>query len=128
MGRRQALDIPGIGHGAPIPMGCRVGNVLYSSAVMGADPATGEVPEDGAEQVRLVFENIRTLVGLGGGSTDDIVFMSVLLGDNSLRKDINQHWLEMFPNPEDRPARHISKVEPSRRNSVQVEFVAVLGD
>jgi 2-iminobutanoate/2-iminopropanoate deaminase len=109
-------------------MGCRVGNVLYSSAVMGADPATGDVPEDGAEQVRLMFENIRTLVGLGGGSIDDIVFMSVLLGDNSLREHINQHWLDMFPDPEDRPARHITKVEPSRRTSVQVEFVAVLGD
>jgi 2-iminobutanoate/2-iminopropanoate deaminase len=124
--KRKSLEIPGVRHNAPIPMGCRVGNVLHSSAVMGADPATGKLPPDGAEQVRLMFANMQTLLEAGGASTDDIVFMNVLLKDNSLREEVNRYWLEMFPDPEDRPARHTTRAELQGDMLAQVEFLAVI--
>lgn len=126
MPKRQTLEIPGVRHGAPIPMGCRIGNILHSSAVTGGDPATGKVPPDGAEQVRLVFANVRTLLEAGGATSDDIVFMNVLLQDNSLRDEINRHWLEMFPDPDDRPARHTTRVDLPGDMLAQVEFMAVI--
>jgi 2-iminobutanoate/2-iminopropanoate deaminase len=126
MAKRQTLELPNVHHGAPIPMGCRVGNVLHSSAIMGADPETGKVPTDGAEQVRLMFVNLRTLLELGGASTDDIVFMNVLLQDNGLRDEVNKHWLSMFPDPEDRPARHTTRVDLPGDMLAQVEIMAVI--
>lgn len=126
MAKRQTLEIPGVHHGAPIPMGCRVGNILHSSAIMGADPATGKVPPDGAEQVRLMFANLRTLLELGGATTDDIVFMNVLLKDNSLRDEVNKHWLGMFPDENDRPARHTTRVDLQGDMLAQVEIMAVI--
>ena len=40
-GKRRSLHVDGVQHGAPIPMGALVGNVLFSSGIMGIDPATG---------------------------------------------------------------------------------------
>ena len=49
MSRRQNYEIPGVDHGsAPIPMAARVGNAFHSSGIMGKDPATNTLPEDGA--------------------------------------------------------------------------------
>ena len=41
-GKRRSIHVEGIQHGAPIPMGALVGNVLFSSGIMGTDPATGK--------------------------------------------------------------------------------------
>jgi 2-iminobutanoate/2-iminopropanoate deaminase len=107
-------------------MGCRVGNVLHSSAIMGADPVTGKVPPDGTEQVRLMFANLRTLLEVGGATPDHIVFMNVLLKDNSLRDEVNKHWLSMFPDENDRPARHTTRVDLQGDMLAQVEIMAVI--
>jgi 2-iminobutanoate/2-iminopropanoate deaminase len=51
--------------------------------------------------------------------------MDVLLRESDLRTIVNEHWLTMFPEPDDRPARHITVVEnlPAR---AQIQFLAVL--
>ena len=41
-GKRRSVHVEGVEHGAPIPMGARVGNMLFSSGIMGTDPATGK--------------------------------------------------------------------------------------
>ena len=33
-GKRESLHIPGMAHGAPIPMGSKIGNIVYSSGVI----------------------------------------------------------------------------------------------
>ena len=39
----QSINIPNVEHTAPIPMGARVGNMVFSSGIMGANPQTGEI-------------------------------------------------------------------------------------
>lgn len=127
MGRRRSIEIPGVTHGkTPIPMGAKIGPFVFSSAIMGKDPATDELPEGKEEQMRFLFENIRSFMREAGGSTDDIIRMSVYLSDNSLRELFNKEWLAMFPDPEDRPARHITIKELRRGMYAQVELVAIL--
>ena len=120
----SAADIPE--HKNPIPAATRIGNMVFSSAVGGEDPATHELPDDVEAQIANTFLAIRAIMREAGGSVDDIGKMSVYLADKDNRKRVNPHWLEMFPDEASRPVRHTTeqKLPPGRH--IQVEFIAVL--
>lgn len=123
----RSLHVPGVTHGkTPIPMGARVGNILYSSAIMGKDPATDTLASDADGQARYAFENLRSLLAEGGASTDDIVRVTVFVKDGSMREHVNKYWLEMFPDPDDRPSRHTQTLDLQGGMLVQLEVVAVI--
>lgn len=127
--RARSLEVPGVSHGsAPIPMGARVGNMIYSSGILGKDPATDKLPVDGDGQARFVFQNMRTLLEAGGASADDVVRMTVYLKDDSLREALNREWLATFPDPHDRPARHVLIHPLPGALLIQAEIVAVVQD
>ncbi|KKB35182.1 hypothetical protein QY97_01923 [Bacillus thermotolerans] len=108
-------------------MGAKIGSIIYSSAIMGKDSATDELPAEPEQQIMCLYQNIQSFMEHAGGSTDHIIRMSVYLKDNQYRKPFNDEWLKMFPDEHDRPARHISIVEELRKGMVaQVELVAVL--
>ena len=125
-GRRRSVHLPGVSHKAPIPAGAVVGGVLYSSAINGKDPATGEYPEDAAGQVANAFTNMRALVAAAGGTTDDIVRVTVFLRDRADKPHVDEHWVELFPDPDDRPSRHAVELGREGKSLVQLEIVAVL--
>ena len=106
-------------------MGARIDNIVYSSAIMGADPQTAVVPDDGLEQVRLAFVNLRAFLAAAGVSAADVVRMTVHLEDASLRSAINEEWLKMFPDEDSRPARHAMNLKLNGNMLVQLEVVAV---
>lgn len=127
MTKKRSIEVPGVTHGdTPIPMGARVGNMIFSSGILGKDPATNQLPEGAAEQVSFAFQNMKTLVTRGGGSLNDIARVTVFIKNNSVRPHINMHWLELFPDPEDRPARHIQVVDLPGTMLVQLEMIAVV--
>ena len=126
MSKRVTYQIPGVKHAAPIPFGAKVGNVLYSSAIQGINAETGELAEDVYDQAAHCFKNLRTLLGVAGATPGDIVRMTCLLADLGDREALNKPWLEMFPDENDRPARHTSKYDPPGGMKVQIEIVAVL--
>lgn len=127
MSKRQTIHIPGVQHSAPIPYGARVGNVVYSSGIQGINADNGELPQDVYEQGRQCFRNLRTFLQHAGATPDDIVRMTCFLADLGDRGAINEPWLEMFPDENDRPARHTSKYDPPPGGMrVQIEVVAVL--
>lgn len=125
MGRRQTIEIPGVSHGAPIPMAARVGNMVWSSAIPGKDAATGQLPPGGGDQVASVFANADAVLAAAGVSRDDVVYISVLLADNGLRPEVNRHWLEWFPDAGDRPARHVTLQDLPGGMLVQLQLIAV---
>lgn len=127
--RPRSLEVPGVTHGsAPIPMGARVGNVIYSSGILGKDPQTDQLPEDASEQARFVFANLRTLLEQGGATPEDIVRMTVYVKDNGAREHLNREWLAMFPDEHDRPARHVLVYPLAGAMQIQIEIVAVVQD
>jgi 2-iminobutanoate/2-iminopropanoate deaminase len=125
MSRRHVIELPDVKHKAPIPTAVVIDNVLASSAVFGADPANGELPEAAADEIANVFANIRKILKMAGATSDDVLRMDVLLRDSDCRDIVNKQWLAMFPDENDRPARHITVVGnlPAR---AQIEFLAVL--
>lgn len=125
---RQVLKVDGVAHDAPIPLGVRIGNTIWTSALMGMDPATSEIPDDPAEQVRLLFENLDALLADGGADRSGIAHVAVFLTDNAHRPLLNERWTAWFPDEDDRPARHVV-VGPLPRNVViQAEVTAVVAE
>ncbi|MFF4415405.1 RidA family protein [Streptosporangium sp. NPDC001559] len=125
MSRRRTYEIPGVDHGsAPIPMAARVGNLFQSSGISGRDPGNNELPEDGVAQVDFAFANARTLLDVAGVGLDEVVFLEVLLKDDSLRGDVNRHWLEWYPDEHDRPARHTTVRDLPGRLKMQLRIEA----
>ena len=124
--RRQSLELPNARHSAPIPMGARVGNTIFSSAIMGQNPDDGTLPEDPALQARYAFQNMKALVETGGGTLEDIGHLTVFIKDNSMRAHVNAEWAEHFPDPHNRPARHAIVLDLPAGMLVQLEIIAVV--
>ena len=126
MSNRQVIHVPGAGHKAPIPSGVRIGNMLFSSAIGGRDPETGQYSDRPEAQAKQVFINMATLVRSAGGDVGDIAHVTVFLKDSALKKYVDEEWIAMFPDPEDRPARHAVTADRGGAMLVQLEIVAVL--
>jgi 2-iminobutanoate/2-iminopropanoate deaminase len=121
----RSIDLPGASHKAPIPAAARVGNVLCTSAIAGKH-ASGELPADIAAQARNAFANLRALLEAGGASLADVVKLGVTIKDNAVREAVNAEWLACFPDPHDRPARHIVLQELQHGMWLQLEAMAVI--
>lgn len=127
--RPRSIEVEGVSHGnAPIPMGARVGNSLYSSGIFGLDPQSGTLPADADAQARFMFAHLRSLLANAGGSLDDVVYVKAYVADNAYRAALNAQWVEAFPDPHDRPARHTLLQALPPGMLLQIEIVAVIQD
>ena len=123
----RSIHIDGVQHGAPIPFGARVGNMIFSSGIMGSDPITGKVPEDLESQCVFAFANMEAMLEKAGATTKNIGSIKVYIKDRSQREAMNAPWLEMFPDENDRPARHAIEYDAFPPGIlVQLEVVAVV--
>lgn len=123
---RESLELEKVRHSAPIPMGARVGNMVFSSGIMGQDPSTGDLPSDPRLQAKFCFENMKAMLEKGGGKLGDVGRITVFIKDNSMRAHVNEFWGVHFPDPHDRPARHAIVHDLPAGMLVQLEVVAVL--
>ena len=129
MEKRRSIEVSGVKHVNPIPSASRRGPFVVSGAISGTDPETGQIPADLDEQCRLMFENVRRVMAAAGGSTDDIVKMTVWITDRSLREIMNRHWVVMFPDPQSRPARHtLTSHDFTAPMQIQCDLMAVLSE
>jgi 2-iminobutanoate/2-iminopropanoate deaminase len=126
MAKRKSIEIPGVHHQNPIPMGAKIGNVVYSSAISGLEPNAKSPPSDPDKQAEVLFRNIRTFMEHAGGTPDDIIRMTVYVKEEQYRDSINKEWLKMFPDENNRPARHTLKAPVRGEALFQIEVVAVL--
>ncbi|MFJ7738730.1 RidA family protein [Lysinibacillus sp. NPDC097287] len=124
--KREVIHIQGSEHENPIPTAVKVGNMVYTSAIIGSDPITGEIPEDVDQEIFNLFYYIEEIMKAAGGSTDNIAHLSVNMVDRKYKGNVNKEWLKMFPNPENRPARHTTEKSLKKGLRVQVEMTAVL--
>jgi len=122
----QSIDVPGLSHKAPIPVGSRVGHVLCSSALSGKDPATGQLGSTPAAQVQLVFDNLRRFLEAGGATLNHVVKLAIYIKDDTVREQINPHWLACWPDAAHRPARHITVHDLQHGMAIQIEALAVI--
>ena len=126
MAKRKSIHIEGMEHGAPIPNGVVIGNMIFSSAISGKDAKTGVLSSDPEEQADAMFRNLRLFMETAGGTPENIAYMKVYLKEEKLRDSVNKAWVKMFPDEHDRPARHAMKTELRGNNLFQIEVIAVL--
>ena len=126
MARRTSIHIGGFKHGNPIPNASRIGNLLMSGVILGRDPVTSEMPPRLEAQCANRFAHRKAIVEAGGGTTDDIIKMTVWLKDRSQRAPVNAEWIKMFPDEHSRPARHALPMEMEGGALVQCDFTAVI--
>jgi 2-iminobutanoate/2-iminopropanoate deaminase len=124
---RRAVYVDGIGHRSPIPNASRIGNVIVSGLIRGADPATQTFPPSIEEQCAHMFANIRRTVEAGGASAHDIIKVTFWMGSLA-RKPINDEWIKMFPDVATRPARQVMEAVMEPGVLVQCDFMAVICD
>lgn len=126
MAKRNSIHIKGMEHGAPIPNGAVLGNMVFSSAIGGKDAKTGVLSDDPDEQAAAMFRNLELFMQSVGGTPANIGYMKVYLKEEKYRDNVNGPWLKMFPDEHDRPARHAIKVDLRGKNLFQIEVIAVL--
>ena len=127
MARRQSINGGRPRHENPIPNASRIGQIVMSSVIGGADPGTRELPESLEQEIANVFAHIRQDVEAAGGGVDDIIKVTFWVKDPvTQRAALNVEWVKMFPDPEARPARHTLPLPAASRARVQADFTAVL--
>jgi 2-iminobutanoate/2-iminopropanoate deaminase len=116
----------GVSRDNPVPRTSRIGNIIMSSMIVGADPTTRKVPADLAEQTRNLFFHIKELVEGAGGATEDIIKIDLWMTDRNAREALDAEWVKMFPDQDSRPARHTQQAELDRGQLIKCTFIAVV--
>ena len=124
--RRTSIYVDGYEHSNPIPAACRVENVVYSSIIHGVDRSRNGGPATLEEQAQLMFRRLAEVIEASGGTLDDVVKVTMWMGDRSDRDAVNRFWLEMFPDAADRPARQTVNAQLDGGQLIQCDFVAVI--
>ena len=127
MAKRRSVNGNHPRHENPIPNASRIGKVVMSSVIGGANPGTRELPPELERQVANVFAHLRHDVEAAGGTVDDIIKVTFWVKDPvTQRAALNDEWVKMFPDSDARPARHTLTLPPDSRALVQADFTAVL--
>lgn len=128
MGRRRSIYLAGFKHKNPIPNAAVVGGLLMSGVILGVDPQTGEMPATLEAQCANMFVHLKATVEAAGGTMDDVVKINVWMKDLSARQVVNEEWLKLFPDHDDRPARHAHPLVAEGPALIQCDVTAVLAD
>jgi 2-iminobutanoate/2-iminopropanoate deaminase len=126
MTERRSIAIESYRHVNPIPAAARIGNIVMSGVISGRDTTTGQMPASLEEQCAAMFRHVQQIVEAAGGTTANIIKMTVWLRDPGNREALNAEWLRLFPDPNSRPARHTLPLLGSDDSLVQCDLVAVL--
>ncbi len=124
---RVPLEIPGLSHKDPLPMGAKLGNFVFSSVISPEDPATGKLAEGALPQIDCAFENMKRFMKSAGGSDSDINHVWVFMKDFVWQPDMVKRWVKDYPNFGDRPARKTLPYELAGDTQIQVQLTGVLG-
>ncbi len=125
--RRRSIDIAEFHHGdAPIPVACRVDNIVHTGAISGYDASSGTYAEGVDAQAALMFSHLRQVLRSAGAAPEDVVRMTFYAPSREARPAINRQWVEMFPDPGSRPARHILAYDTPPGALMQCDALAVI--
>ena len=95
---RSSIYVGEIAHQSPIPNASRIGNIIVSGLIRGADPATARLAATLEQQCTFMFLHMRQVVEAGGATVEDIIKVTVWMKELQ-RKPVNDEWVKMFPDP-----------------------------
>ena len=92
------------GHTGPVPQAVESGGWIYLSALFGADPQTGRIPEEARAEAEQLFANLEAILQAADARLADVVRVGIFM--KQLQRDrpvFNEVWREAFG--DHRPAR-----------------------
>jgi 2-iminobutanoate/2-iminopropanoate deaminase len=122
---RRSIEVDSFKHVNPIPSACRIGPLLVSSVIAGRDVDGKTVPADPGAQFANCFHHIGEMLREAGGDWRHVARITFYVPDIKFRDACNPVWVEYFPDPASRPARH---TQISSGPAVTCEFMAYIED
>lgn len=105
---RHSIEIESFRHSNPIPAASRIGPMIASSVITPRFPNSTETPDDIATQVDNLFAHIGAVLIAAGAGWEHVIKLEFSVPSLDDRAIINGPFLERFPDPASRPARHTS--------------------
>ena len=111
----------------PYSPGIKLGDFVYLSGQIPADPATGEIVPGGIkQQTHQVFQNILALLEEMGLETRHIVKTTVFITDMSMFADMNEVYATYFDAEHPYPARSCVQVGALPKGAlVEIECLVI---
>ena len=103
---RQVLNVEGVAHTNPIPLGVRMGPYLFSSRILPYDPSTGRPPEDVLDQAEHLFRNAEALLHTGGMDWSNVKQGRAFVADLANLPLVADRWAQLYPDESTRPVLH----------------------
>jgi 2-iminobutanoate/2-iminopropanoate deaminase len=91
-------------HTGPVPQAVESGGWIYVSALFGADPQTGAIPDDPRKEAEQLFANLAAILAAADALLTDVVRVGIFMKE--LQRDrpvFNEVWRVRFG--DHRPAR-----------------------
>ncbi|CAG8249075.1 unnamed protein product [Penicillium salamii] len=110
---------------APLPppflsQGLVVGDVVYCSGQVGADPTTGTLVEGSIQnRTRQILNNLSAVLEAGGSSLHDAIKVNIFLTDMADFPAVNEVYATFFSDP--KPVSEIQTLETGVRTCVSVK-------
>lgn len=107
----------------PYSQAIHAGEFLYVSGQIPVNPATGNFPDDIADQARQSLENLKAILDAAGYSLSDVVKTTVFAADIADFAKINEVYAQYFTR--EAPARSFVAVKDLPKGAgVEIEAVA----
>ena len=103
MATRRYLNLPNRPGQLPFSDAVLIGDTLYLAGRIGIDPKTGQAPADIEQEITLLLDGVRAVLGKAGMTMDDLVFVHVFCPDLALYDKFNAVYASYFRS--DFPAR-----------------------
>ena len=96
---------PGLPTGFPFSLASERNGILYVSGMPSLDESGKFAPGTFEEEADRAWANILAIAAASGYSSQDFLYVQVLLADIGNYGDINTWWRRQFPDPAKAPAR-----------------------
>jgi 2-iminobutanoate/2-iminopropanoate deaminase len=115
--KRHEIAVPGVSVMDGAPAGVAMGNLAFTSVILGGSSSL-------EAQTTKAFEDARAVIKAGGFEDADIGHAYVWYADHRARETVDRVWAKQFPNADTRPARHCLSAKLRESALVGVELTA----
>ncbi len=96
VGEVRYINNPGRTDNNPYSNMVVAGDKVYLAGAIGVDPATGSVPDDLEQEIRIVLDSMKTRLEMVGLTMDDLVSVTVFCPDLTLYDTFNNIYRTYF--------------------------------
>ncbi len=121
---RQSIDIDTFAHQNPIPAASKIGPLIVSSIIPPFNAGERKVPDDIQDCIRNIFLHMGKMLAEAGAGWDDVIKITFHVNDIAYREELNDQFVEHFPDASSRPARYTALAQGGPK--VSAEFIAYM--